>query len=137
MNFPPVTLPGAVAADGLANPSAERIDLWEYFAEHVDEFAMAKVIVDHFDAHPKDLHNPAIEVDVFALYLRARLTLKRHAIAYAQAQEVLSKQRLQAQGLRARWRAVGEALKASAQASPQLWVVGLATAALLLHRVMF
>jgi hypothetical protein len=137
MDFPPVKLPSAASVDGLTNPSAERMDMWEYFVEHVDEFAMAKVIVDHFDAHPKDLHNPAIEVDVFALYLRARLTLKRHAIAYAQAQEVLSKQRLQARSLSARWRAWREALLASAQASPQMWVIGLAAAALLFNRVIF
>lgn len=61
------------------------VDVWEYFAENINEFAVAKAIVDHFDAHPSHLDGP--DVDAFGLYLRAKVTLKRQHVAYAAQQE--------------------------------------------------
>lgn len=61
------------------------VDVWQYFAENIDEFAVAKAIVDHFDANPSHLNGP--DVDVFGLYMRAKVTLKRQAVAYAAQQD--------------------------------------------------
>ncbi len=85
--------------DGVVQDSTESIDMWEYFVEHVDEFSVAKSIVDYFDAVPADLHNPKIDVDVFALYLRAKITLKRNAVAYAEGQQAIERAKLASQGL--------------------------------------
>ncbi|MCW5631922.1 MAG: hypothetical protein KIT17_01165 [Rubrivivax sp.] len=63
-------------------------DVWEYLAEHIDDFAVAKSICDYFDEHPKDLHTT--EVDALGLVLRARVTLKRQQIAYAETQKALA-----------------------------------------------
>ncbi|MBQ0960470.1 hypothetical protein KAK06_16070 [Ideonella sp. 4Y11] len=114
MNFPPITgLDGVVIPDhaeslatspvllaGTAPGDAETMDMWQYFVEHIDEFEVAKAIVDHFDNCPKDLHSDKIDVDAFALYLRAKITLKRQAVAYATAQAALTKAREQSRGLR-------------------------------------
>ena len=80
----------------LAEP--ERIDVWQYLAENINEFAVAKSIVDHFEADPKGLHHP--EIDTLGLFLRAKVTIKREQIAYAQAQQAVQKAREQSRGLR-------------------------------------
>jgi hypothetical protein len=116
MDFPPIMgldvadLPRGAAREpaspvilaGTAPGDAERMDMWQYFVEHIDEFEVAKAIVDHFDAHPKDLHSDKVDVDSFALYLRAKITLKRQAVAFATAQAALAKAREQSRGL-GRW----------------------------------
>jgi hypothetical protein len=80
----PEDLSAVPTVEGIAAGDAETIDMWQYFVEHIDEFAVAKSLVDHFDAYPKDLHRP--EIDTFALYLRAKITLKRNAVSYAEQQ---------------------------------------------------
>jgi hypothetical protein len=74
------------------------VDVWQYLAENIDEFAVAKSIVDHFDDHPRDLQGN--DVDTLGLYLRAKVTIKREQIAYAQAQQAVERVRLQSRGLR-------------------------------------
>jgi hypothetical protein len=122
MDFPPITgldaavLPrnaahepaSAVALAGTAPGDDERMDMWQYFVNHIDEFEVAKAIVDHFDDHPKDLHDNRIGVDAFALYLRAKITLKRQAVAYATAQAALAKARQQSRGLKSVALALGK-----------------------------
>lgn len=105
----PSTQPAASAAGAAtsalrapATPSqvAPPQDVWEYLAEHIDEFAVAKSIVDHFDAFPKDLQNK--EVDAFGLYLRARVTLKRQQVAYAEMQKAMAAAEQSSRSLRGR-----------------------------------
>ena len=69
----------------------ETVEVWEYFAENIDDFATAKTIVDHFSDNPKLLDNQ--ELDMHGLFVRAKLTLKRQQIAYAQAQAAMQKAR--------------------------------------------
>jgi hypothetical protein len=90
------TLPAPAAASQTV-PSQ---DVWEYLAEHIDEFAVAKSIVDHFDAFPKDLQNK--EVDALGLYLRARVTLKRQQVAYAEMQKAMAAAEQSSRSLRGR-----------------------------------
>lgn len=71
--------------DTQVDTSAETVDVWQYFADNINEFAVAKAIVDHFDAHPSHLDGP--DVDAFGLYLRAKVTLKRQHVAFAAQQE--------------------------------------------------
>jgi hypothetical protein len=72
------------------NGDGDTVEVWEYFAENIDDFAVAKVIVDHFEARPNDLRLDP-ERDLFALFLRAKLTIKRRAIVYATAQAALQR----------------------------------------------
>lgn len=90
------TLPAQAAPSQAAPPQ----DVWEYLAEHIDEFAVAKSIVDHFDAFPKDLQNK--EVDALGLYLRARVTLKRQQVAYAEMQKAMAAAEQSSRSLRGR-----------------------------------
>lgn len=83
------------------------IDVWDYFVENIDEFAVAKSIVDYFDARPADLHNPRIDVDVFGLYMRAKVTLKRSAISYAETHQAIERAKVASSGLRPKIRAAG------------------------------
>jgi hypothetical protein len=122
MDFPPITglddvvlqdsikpaPPVPVILAGTAESDAERMDMWQYFVDHIDEFEVAKAIVDHFDAHPKDLHDSKIVVDAFALFLRAKITLKRQAVAYVTAQAAVAKAREQSRSLRSVARAIGK-----------------------------
>lgn len=106
----PSTQPAAASAAGAATStprapatSSQPVppqDVWEYLAEHIDEFAVAKSIVDHFDAFPKDLQNK--EVDAFGLYLRARVTLKRQQVAYAEMQRAMAAAEQSSRSLRGR-----------------------------------
>ena len=73
------------------------VDVWQYLAEGIDEFAVAKSIVDHFDAHPKDLQDPG--VDRLGLYLRAKVTLKREQVSFAIAQRTVDKAREQSRSV--------------------------------------
>jgi hypothetical protein len=49
-----------------ANPEGDTVDVWAYLAENINEFAVAKSIVD-----------------TFGLFLRAKVTIKREQIAFA------------------------------------------------------
>lgn len=84
--------------------SGETVEVWEYFAENIDDFATAKTIVDHFVENPKLLDNK--EQDLHGLFLRAKLTLKRRAIAYAEMQSALERAREQSRGARGAWKSV-------------------------------
>lgn len=75
----------------------DTIDVWQYLAENINEFAVAKSIVDHFEACPKGLHDS--DVDTLGLFLRAKVTIKREQIAYAQALQAVEKARTQSRGL--------------------------------------
>ena len=102
---PSTTKPAAASAvrapqPTQAFPQEDSQDVWEYLAEHIDDFAVAKSICDHFDEHPKDLHSK--EVDALGLYLRARVTLKRQQIAYAETQKVLAAAEQSSRSLRGR-----------------------------------
>jgi hypothetical protein len=72
------------------NGDGDTVEVWEYFAENIDDFAVAKVIVDHFEARPNDFRLDP-ERDLFGLFMRAKLTLKRRAIAYVTAQAALQR----------------------------------------------
>lgn len=69
------------AAPADANAESDAVDVWAYLAANINEFAVAKSIVDHFEANPKDLHN--VNVDTFGLFLRAKVTIKREQIIFA------------------------------------------------------
>ena len=84
----------AIGAPG----EGDTVDVWQYFAENINEFAVAKSLVDHFDAHPNDLSVP--DVDAFGLYLRAKVTIKREQISYAQTQAAVTKAREQSRRMR-------------------------------------
>jgi hypothetical protein len=91
-------IPAAQAAEVQARGQAvaigdegETVEVWEYFAENIDDFATAKTIVDHFSDNPKLLDSK--ELDLHGLFVRAKLTLKRQQISYAQAQDALRKAR--------------------------------------------
>lgn len=151
MDFPPIMgldvadLPRGAAREpaspvilaGTAPEDAERMDMWQYFVEHIDEFEVAKAIVDHFDAHPKDMHSDKVDVDSFALYLRAKITLKRQAVAFATAQAALAKAREQSRGLRPMARAIGQRARemcSALEAQPQvLALMAVGVVALLLR----
>lgn len=66
----------------------ETVEVWEYFAGNIDDFATAKTIVDHFSENLRLLDNQ--EVDLHGLFVRAKLTLKRQQIAYAQTQAAMA-----------------------------------------------
>ena len=153
MNFPPIIDPVTkiVVSDATLSvdpaevqgpsqvpaPPDEAIDVWQYFAENVDDFAVAKVIVDHFDANPKDLQCPAIEVDAYGLYLRAKLTLKRQHIAYAEAQAALTKARENSRRLVNAAKAAGSFfgnLRRAIASQPEVLVMALAGVAYYLTR---
>lgn len=93
-------VPAAPAA-GASRPQVEPsqgVDVWDYFAENIDQFAVAKTIVDHFDQFPGALNSE--ERDLPGLYVRAKLTLKRRQIAYAEAQQAIQQAREQSRGVR-------------------------------------
>ena len=69
----------------------ETVEVWEYFAENINDFATAKTIVDHFAENPKLLDSN--ELDLHGLFVRAKLTIKRQQIAYAKAQAALEEAR--------------------------------------------
>jgi hypothetical protein len=122
---------------GVVHNGAESIDMWEYFVDHVDEFAVAKTIVDYFDAAPADLHNEKIGIDVFALYLRAKITLKRNAVAYAEGLEAIERAKLASHGLGPKIRAVRSfcrELRQAASAQPEYLVILALIAAVALMR---
>lgn len=78
----------------------EVVEVWEYFALNINEFAAAKTIVDHFDANPA--HLASKEMDFLGLFLRAKLTLKRQQIAFAReqaAKAVIAKAREQSRSV--------------------------------------
>jgi hypothetical protein len=91
-------IPAAQAAEVHASAQSvaigdqgETVEVWEYFAHNIDDFATAKTIVDHFSENPKLLDSK--ELDLHGLFVRAKLTIKRQQISYAQAQEAMRKAR--------------------------------------------
>lgn len=93
--FEPLVTERVVAIGAPADGGA--IDVWQYLAEGINEFAVAKSIVDHFDAHPKDLQDPS--VDRLGLYLCAKVTLKREQVSFAIAQRTVEKAREQSRSV--------------------------------------
>jgi hypothetical protein len=107
------------------------VDVWAYLAENINEFAVAKSIVDHFSAYPKDLQ--CASVDALGLYLRAQVTLKREQVSYAIAQRALAdaQQRSRSvRGLSKRARAVAKGVCGAVATNPAPAVLA-ATMALL------
>lgn len=76
----------------------ETVEVWEYFAENINDFATAKTIVDHFAENPRLLESA--EYDHHGLFVRAKLTIKRQQIAYAQAQAAITTARAQSRSVR-------------------------------------
>ena len=71
-----------------ASTNGDTVDVWTYLALNINDFAVAKSIVDHFEKCPSDLHKGP--VDTFGLFLRAKVTLKREQIAYAIEQSAVA-----------------------------------------------
>lgn len=95
------TQPAGATAAGPAADAAGEQSLWQYMLEHIDEFPVAKAIVEHFDANPGQLAKTEIaELDMIAVYLRAKVTIKRQQVAWAEAQTALTKAREASKGLR-------------------------------------
>jgi len=88
----------ATAQSVAIGETGETVEVWEYFAQNIDEFAAAKTIVDHFDANPQMLQSQ--EYEFHGLYVRAKLTLKRQAISYAQTMAALERARAQSRSAR-------------------------------------
>ena len=89
-----------------APAQADDEGIWDYLIAHINEFAVAKSIVDHFDTNPKDLGKADVtELDLLGVYLRAKVTLKREQISYAQAQVAVSRAREQSRSVLGRARA--------------------------------
>lgn len=88
-------------ATGAVPEQFESQSLWEYMLEHIDEFPVAKAIVEHFDAQPGHLSKTEVaELDMIAIYLRAKVTIKRQQVAWAETQNALAKARDASKGLR-------------------------------------
>jgi len=66
---------------------ADGVHVWDYLAENIDDFAVAKAIADHFDAFPMALESMP-DMDLLGLYLRAKVTIKRSQIAFAECRRV-------------------------------------------------
>lgn len=122
------------AAAGVATdaaPSQQPQDVWEYFAEHIDEFAVAKTICDHFDASPEGLRSK--EIDCLGLYLRARVTMKRRQIAYADAMAAIEKAAESSRSIRGRLQRAAlfaSQVQAALLANPKPALIALSTAAI-------
>ncbi len=102
------------------------VEVWEYFAENIDDFATAKTIVDHFVENPRLLDSR--EMDFHGLFVRAKLTIKRQQIAYAQAQAAIAAAREQSRGVRGvlkSFMAFTDALRAALARNPSPIVIGM------------
>lgn len=82
----------AAAKAVVAKPASEA-DLWIELQAQIDEFAVAKSICDFLETSPEDLKRHT------ALYVRAKVTLKRGQIAYAEAQRAVETARKSSSGL--------------------------------------
>lgn len=88
-------------ATAVAPSAADQQSLWQYLLDHIDEFPVAKVIVEHFDANGAHLARTEIaESDMIAIHLRAKITIKRQQIAWAETQAALGRAREASKGLR-------------------------------------
>ena len=95
----------------------EEEGIWDYLVARIDEFAVAKAIVEHFDANPKDLGRAEIvEHDMLGIYMRAKVTIKRGQISYAQAQAAVEKARTSSRSVMGMARAFGAFLRSVADA---------------------
>jgi mRNA degradation ribonuclease J1/J2 len=115
--------------------NGEVVEVWEYFAENIDDFAAAKTLVDHFTEFPRHLDNP--ETDLLGLFLRAKLTLKRRQIAYAEAMAAVNKAREQSRTVRGVARSFVAHIKAVAlaiHANPTPAVLAAALTAMVWYR---
>ena len=63
-------------------------DLWNELMSNINDFAVAKSIVDFLELASPDLQNQHT-----ALFLRAKVTIKRHQIAYAEAAKAVDNAR--------------------------------------------
>ena len=109
----------------------ETVEVWDYFAENINDFATAKTLVDHF------VENPALlishEVDFHGLFVRAKLTLKRQQIAYAQAQAIIAAAREKSRGVRGVLKSFlgfTSALRSALAENPTPVVIGMGLAAM-------
>lgn len=58
-------------------------DYWAEFESNINEFAVAKTVVDYLDKDPE------MKIQLNGLYVKACITIKREQIKYAQEQEVV------------------------------------------------
>jgi hypothetical protein len=88
----------------VADQDVETQNVWSYLIDNIDEFAVAKSIVDHADAFPEVLAQK--DVDYRGLYLRAQVTLKRRQVAYAEAQAAIRQASERTRSVRGRLKAL-------------------------------
>ena len=115
---PSITLDGVALSD---DPAKQ--DVWEYLIAHINEFEVAKTIVDFSDANPRALTDNRTPVDLMGLMLLAKVTLKRRAVQYQSAQSAkaaaevaIQKARAQSRTLVGIVRRVGSHIAATLQA---------------------
>lgn len=58
-----------------------QVDHWTTLEGQIEEYAVANTIVEYLEANPEELKSR------LSLYLKARITIKRGAVAYTQAKE--------------------------------------------------
>lgn len=63
-------------------------DLWNDLLANINEFAVAKAIVDFLE-----VATPELQLQHTALFLRAKVTIKRNQIAYAEANKAVDNAR--------------------------------------------
>jgi len=97
-------------------------DVWAYLTEHVEEFEVAKAIVDFVEANPKLMTDRATPVDLMGLHLLAKVSLKRKAVLFAQeqaakagAEAAVARAREQSRSLVGVGRRLGQHLAAAAR----------------------
>lgn len=83
---PVITIDKATSNDAPSVPEGTQ-DVWQYLVEHINEFAVAKSIVDFVDANPKALLDRNTPVDLMGLHVLAKVSLKRAAVEHMKAQE--------------------------------------------------
>jgi len=97
------------ADTGIDPMLAEHQTSWEYLTDNINEFAVAKAIVDFLDANPKLLTDRNVPVDLLGLQMLAKVSLKRAAVNFAKSEQEKAQQEA----------AAAEAAKAMAKAREQ------------------
>lgn len=121
----------AAASSVAIGEQGETVEVWEYFAENIDDFATAKTIVEHFAENPRLLDSR--EMDLHGLFVRAKLTIKRQQIAYAKAQAAIASAREQSRSVRGVLKSFMDfttAVRVAVVANPTPIVIGLGFALL-------
>jgi hypothetical protein len=86
-------------------------DHWKSFSAQIEEYAVANTIAEYLDANPEELKLRQ------GLYLQARITIKRGAVAYAQAKEATELAQRQAEATE-----MAAKLKQERMRDPYFWL---------------